>query len=268
MFRLFSAILLAVCLVATVADAQNNKIVPYGFASVEAPNAMHSNYQWQWARLGVTAYPREEVGKDLLVHFQYDVSTNVFKLGYLQYNGLKWHGGYFSTLAGLFVHPARDCYPVSMTLRLTRSPDLTNDLPVSVLGGAVWYTHGGWIVRTAHYATGNSTHATLRLGWNGADVYWLDSGVVGMTVKRSFGSWLNLFVGFTNYHGDKDVAFVQNYVQLPAQLRLYGQYDFGQTNHKQNYLIGLNWEYAPFSFAKLFYEPRVETLQAQLAFAF
>ena len=88
--------------------------------------------------------------------------------------------------------------------------------------------------------------------------------------------WFNPWVGYAVYNDDREVISIQNYFQLPYNLRLYILMDTGDRMPNKNGdrpsdgspLVGGTWEFAENFFVKIYYEGKSKKALIELTFAF
>lgn len=237
------------------------------FVRFDFPDEENSDYRPVWGRVGIKFFPYSSVlNQKFMVRTEYDYTTSSLKYLYVQLDR-EYFGGKASLLLGQYLCPVELIWPGPRQNRLPRWPDAQSDLPVYCQGAALWYSHGKWTVRTAHY---NGDGATVTVGAYGLTGFYVKDVAHGAAWEHSFCSWLNPFVGITRYEecipGKENVFFVQNHVDFPKGLRLYGLYDFGDT--EDTWMATLSWEYSPDSSIYVSYDQRDDYVRSGIKFAY
>ncbi|MDZ7798514.1 MAG: hypothetical protein U5L76_02755 [Patescibacteria group bacterium] len=254
-------------LVSAVADdLQVDDLKITTFARLDLPDKKIEDYRFAWGRIGIKFYPYSDIlGQKIMVRTEFDYTTSSLKYLYVQFDR-NYSGGQFNFLVGQYLCPVNLIWPGPRHNRLSRWPDAKADLPVSCAGTALWYSHGNWSVKAAHYNGGS----TMTLGLYGLTGFYVQNTAHGVAWQHSFNYWFNPFVGLTRYEenipGKESVFFVQNHIDFPKGLRLYGLYDFGDTEN--TWMVTLSWKYAPDSSIYISYDQRDEYVRSGVNFAY
>lgn len=258
--------LLAFVLWANVATAQNTTF--YGFGSVNMPIEDGEEYNFRWARAGITT-----TDKWFLVHYEYDLSCSETKYAYARVCK-PIVGGEISLFFGKFLNPVIYLYPSPKTLRPVRWAETKDNFSIYALGLSLWYERKDLVFRAAHYGDNNMS-ASIK--FHELSLFWEDGIGYGFTLESTWTKWwVHPWIGLSIYEDNREVVSIQNYIQLPYNVRLYVLIDLGDrlpnrhgerpTDGKP--LIGATWEFFKNSFLKIYYEGKDEKFLVESTFSF
>lgn len=235
------AIILGLSMFAFAAEVDSVKL--YGnIASTTNLHDEDSYYQFDYVRAGMRAYK-----DNFMLRFEYDLNSTSLKWGYLEYTkpvkgwdlGFKW---------GLYAVPVALNYPAPTNRPLPRWGYTIDDITCAQKGGTVYAEKGIFRVDLANF--GYEGYATnVKIG--PINAWWTKGEGQGAFFQSSYNSWLNPFMGWTNYedHPDRtNTIFVQNNVCFGKQIRIYMQSDFGDLGEGKSdveFIGGINYRLFP-----------------------
>jgi hypothetical protein len=258
---------------AFTAEVKLDSMKVYAFTKVQFPDNSSDQYRLAWGRVGFCLYPRSEMlNKHFLLRVDYNFVAPALKLCYGQVTE-NWQGNKISFIAGQYLSPVQYNWPSPMTLRQPRWADAWLDLPLVCQGAVAIFDRGKLEMTISHYnAKGLTGNAGLAVtgSYRGLTGYWAKETAQGLILEHSFAWWLNPFVGFTKYDSHfqtkEKVYFVQNYIQGPKGLRLYGLWDFGDT--QATTMLTADWAYAKNSSIRVSWDRREDFVRSEMSFAF
>lgn len=241
--------------------AQETNLNLYGYMSVIVPTHKTDNdsMRFRWAYLGIEAR-RGVLGAEI----KFDVESR--KLGY--YFGKvdrQIFGGKTSFLYGKFLAPYPYLYPGPKTLALYRYPEALNEYSLDGVGLGWWYERGKFVLRSATFA-GRSTAAVTYYGFS---LFWEEFIGHGAIVELPWTTrFFHPFLGLSRYDRAEDrwVGFVQNYIELRKDFRLYGHVDYGDIDTE--FQLGFAYEFEKDSRVKLFWDSIENRFFLELTAAF
>ncbi|PIR07229.1 MAG: hypothetical protein COV55_00610 [Candidatus Komeilibacteria bacterium CG11_big_fil_rev_8_21_14_0_20_36_20] len=256
-------IILMILVAASPIIAQDLNLSPYGYISINIPTEDGDEYQIQRARVGVTTAQLLENGT-VKTKFEFDINSAIVKWAYGQFDKSLWQGT-VSLVVGIHPNSVACLYPGPKNLRLTRWPDMLDHHTLYSTGTSIWYKKGNFTGRATHFNHNSSSFALTFYGLSG---FWEKNTCLGGMFESPWTTRLlhPYMGGMSCDDALGNLFFIQNYVQLPYNNRLYGQYDFGDT--KDSWLFGINHEFSTDCFIKCFYETRDEKIIGEVNFAF
>jgi len=207
--------------------AQADSLQVYAFAANTTTLADQDNYyQFNWARAGVRAYKDQ-----FMVRMEYDYANQAMKYSYLEY-ATSWQGWKLGTQFGRHLLPAMYNFygpSVQPTPRLCYA---FSDLDIYGVGLYGYAKRGPLTIQLSNYGFENYS-ANLSVG--PLSTWWTKHQGQGLSFKKSFNPWVNLYAGWTNYEDRpgrkfperRNAAFVENHVRLGQRARIYLLQDFG-----------------------------------------
>lgn len=247
----------------------------YGFGSVALPNATHDKYEITRMRIGVNS----SVADGVSVHADVDFGSLDLKCANV---GIK--RGPFTLRAGKSLAPVQFSYASAQSIQLPDWPDAQKGFTAFGLGLRLDAARGPLEAHVAHFddpddgtrfaaqvsaiAIVDTTDYQRAVALS---LYGEEAVGVGAVFEARVNRVFNPCAGGTSYDeaSPRTAAFVKNYIEPFTGLRVHTQYDWSNDRDADDrWMLGATYEFAPLSFARLYYDTRLETLVPSVSFSF
>lgn len=240
----------------------------YGYGNMSMPTTQKDSFSVGLARVGVKV-PK---GKFLL-RFEQDLAKNKLQYAYCEaLNSARFLRGVVNMRVGYQLTNALDAYPGPQTFQLpiTRYAHTLDDFTFCFAGVSAVYESGVLAIKAASFGRHKFMGSVQVAALSGTFmVNWEQEVGFHATAFLPVGP-AHPFLGAVRYTSEERsgevVMFVQEYIQLAPNVRLYGQYDFGDI--KERLVTGLTYAWAADSFLKLYRDFQDKKFLAEVAYGF